>query len=102
MEKFVKIASVSEIPSGSAKQIEIEGKEIAVFNLQGQYFAIDNACTHVGGSLAEGTIVEDRVVCPWHGATFSIKTGEVLTPPAGEAVATYKVRVQGSDLEVEV
>ena len=102
MAKFVKVATVGELLSGSAKQIEVEGKKIALFNLQGQYFAIDNACTHVGGSLAEGTIVEDRVICPWHGANFSLKTGEALTPPAGEAVATYKVRVQGSDLEIEI
>ncbi len=102
MGKFVKVAKVEEVPPGTGQSVEIEGKTIALFNLNGQFYAIDNSCTHVGAPLAEGTIVEDRVICPWHGANFSIKTGEALTPPAGEGVAVYPVRVQGLDLEVEI
>lgn len=102
MGKFVKVAAAADVPPGSGKQVEVDDKTIALFNLNGQFYAIENSCTHAGGPLAEGTMVEDRVVCPWHGANFNIKTGEALTPPAGEGVAVYKVRVQGSDLEIEL
>lgn len=102
MGQFVKVASVSEIPAGQAKRVEAGGKEIALFNVGGTFCAIDNTCTHAGGPLAEGTVEGEQVQCPWHGARFSVKTGAVLTPPAGEGVAAYPVRVNGSDIEIEL
>ena len=102
MGNFVKAGTIAEVPPGQAKLIEIEGKQIALFNLDGTFYAIDNACTHVGGSLAEGFVEEGQVEGPWHGARFDIKTGAVLSAPAAEGVASYKVRVVGSDIEVEI
>ncbi|MBI1953491.1 MAG: non-heme iron oxygenase ferredoxin subunit [Candidatus Omnitrophica bacterium] len=102
MPKFVKVATTSEIPPGGAKCVEPEGKMIALFNLGGSFYAIDNSCTHVGGPLAEGAVDGEAVECPWHGARFNIKSGDVLSAPAGENVLSYKVRVSGSDIEIEV
>ena len=102
MGRFVKVASVGDVPPGSAKLAEVEDKQIALFNLGGAFYAIDNACTHAGASLAEGTIEENQVICPWHGANFDLQSGQALTPPAPEGVAVYKVRVQDSDVEIEL
>jgi len=102
MAQFVKVASAGELAPGSTKQVEVDGKTIALFNLDGNYFAIGNDCTHRGGPLAEGFVEGESVTCPWHGAQFNIKTGAVVGPPAAKGVAKYNVRVQGNDVEVEV
>jgi nitrite reductase/ring-hydroxylating ferredoxin subunit len=102
MAQFIKIASADELAAGSAKHVEVNGKSIALFNLDGNYYAIGNDCTHKGGPLAEGYVEGESVTCPWHGAQFNIKTGAVEGPPAAQNVARYNVRVQGNDVEVEV
>ena len=102
MSKFVKVASKSEIADGSAKCVEVEGQRIALFNLGGEFHAIDDTCTHQGGPLSEGTVDGDEVECPWHGARFNIKSGAVLGPPAPDAATRYNVRVTGDDVEVEL
>lgn len=102
MAEFVKVARTDEIPDGQAKLIEVNGNEIAIFNVQGSFHAIDNTCTHAGGPLCEGEIEGLEVTCPWHGAVFDITSGQVLGPPAGQAVNRYSVRVDGPDIEVEV
>ena len=82
--------------------VKVAGKEIALFQVQGKYYAIDNACTHVGGPLAEGDVEDTVVECPWHGSRFSLETGKVLYGPARTDVACYPVRREGDDIEVEV
>lgn len=81
---------------------EVNGREIAVFNVAGKFHAIDNTCTHVGGPLCEGEIDGFEVTCPWHGAVFDVTSGQALGPPASEPVTRYSVNVEGSDIEVEV
>ena len=100
--EFVKVASTSEIAPGQARLVNIKGKEIALFNIEGAFFALENACTHEEGPLAEGEIEGHEVTCPWHGARFDVRTGEVLCAPAYEDVARYNVRVAGMDIEVEI
>ena len=102
MPEFRKVATIDEIPIGQAKVVEVSGSEIAIFNIGGSYHAIDNTCTHVGGPLSEGEIDGAEVTCPWHGAMFDVTTGQVLGPPAANNVTRYNVRVDGSDIEVEV
>ena len=102
MPEFVKVAKTDEIPVGQAKLVEVNGNEIALFNVEGSYHAIDNTCTHVGGPLCEGELAGQEVTCPWHGAVFDVTSGQVLGPPAGQAVGRYDVRVNGTDIEVEV
>ncbi len=102
MGRLVKAARRSELPENDGTYVEVEGNRIALFNLEGEIYAIDNACTHVGGPLSLGRVKGDEVECPWHGSRFDIKTGEVRTFPAKEDVATYQVRVTGDDVEVEI
>ncbi len=102
MAEFVKVAKTTEIEPGQARLVEVKGKQIALFNVDGQFCALDNTCTHRGGPLADGEVSGYEVTCPFHGAKFDIRTGEVLGPPASQAVACYSVRVAGGDLEVEV
>jgi nitrite reductase (NADH) small subunit len=102
MAAFVRVAGIDEVAPGQAKSCEVGGKMIALFNIEGSFYAIDNTCTHRGGPLCEGELDGDEVTCPWHGAIFNVKTGNVLGPPAPRGVARYAVRVQRSDVEVEV
>ncbi len=102
MAGFVKVASTGDLAPGRGKMVEVSGKKIALFNLEGSFYAIDDTCPHVGGPLSEGEIQGEKVICPWHGSIFNIKTGEVLGPPARTEVASYNVRVEGTDIEVEV
>ena len=102
MAEFVKVAKTNEIEPGQARLVDIQGKRIALFNIDGTFFALDNTCTHRGGPLAEGKISGHEVTCPWHGATFDVRTGEVVSPPAQQAVARHGVRVMESDIEVEL
>ena len=102
MPEFVRVAKTENIPAGQARMVEVNGKEIALFNVAGSFHAIDNTCTHVGGPLCEGELEGIEVTCPWHGAVFDVTTGQMLGPPAPESVARYSVRVEGSDIEVEV
>ncbi len=102
MTDFVKVARTDEINPGQARSIDVKGKQIAVFNISGEFFAIDNMCTHEAGPLAEGEISGHEVTCPLHGAKFDVRTGEVLGPPAYDDVICYAVRVMGTDIEVDV
>jgi nitrite reductase/ring-hydroxylating ferredoxin subunit len=102
MAGFVKVAQSDEIAPGQGKMIEVGGKKIALFNVEGSFYAIDDTCTHRGGPLSEGSLDGKEVTCPWHGAIYDVITGEVLSPPAPKGVARYNVRVEGTDIEVEV
>jgi nitrite reductase/ring-hydroxylating ferredoxin subunit len=102
MADFVKVATTNEIEPGQARRVDVQGKSIALFNVEGQFFALDNTCTHRGGPLAEGEISGHEVTCPCHGARFDVRTGKVVGPPAQHAVARYGVRVTESDIEVEM
>ena len=102
MSDFIKIANVEELAPGQAKLVEVNGNEIALFNVGGRFHAIDNNCTHVGGPLCEGEINGSEVTCPWHGATFDVTTGRVLGPPAMEPVNRYNLRIADGSIEIEV
>jgi len=101
MGTLVKVAEKKDLPAGSAIAVDVNGKKIAIFNVKGQYYAIDDTCTHAGGSLSEGDVAETVVTCPWHGATFDITNGEVLGDPAPEGVKNYKVHLEGEDIKIE-
>lgn len=103
MAGYVKVAEKSQIPQNSGTCVEVEGRRIALFHAEdGRFYAIDDVCTHEEGPLSEGELDGDQVECPWHMATFNIKTGECTGPPADEDVAAYNVRLNGEDVEVEV
>ena len=101
MGTVIKVAEKKDLPAGSAIAVEVNGKEIALFNVDDKYYAIDNACTHVGGSLAEGSVDGNEVTCPLHGATFDITSGKVTGEPAEDDVKGYNVIVEGEDIKIE-
>lgn len=102
MGQYVKVATVNEIAEGQTKVVEVSGQRIALFNINGTFYAIDDTCPHRGGPLSEGFIENDEVTCPWHGARFRLATGDVLSSPATRGVQAFAVRVQGNDVEIEV
>jgi len=76
-----KLCSVSEIPESKVKAFKIEGKDIAVFNVEGKFYAIDRLCTHLRGNLAKGQLEGKTIKCPLHGSVFSLESGELISPP---------------------
>ena len=95
---FVKVAEVSDIPPGDMKAVRVGNEEILLVNVDGSFHACDDVCTHSYASLSEGDLDGAEVQCPLHGATFNVTTGEVLTPPAAEALRRFEVRVEGTDV----
>jgi nitrite reductase/ring-hydroxylating ferredoxin subunit len=100
--KLLKIAKTEDVRPGQAAAFKIEAQRIALFNVEGTYYAIGDTCTHRGGPLSEGDVQGAKVACPWHGANFDLKTGAVLEPPAQNGVPSYKVVIDGDVIKVEV
>ena len=92
-----KVASVGEIPLGAGRLIEVTEQEIALFNFNGEYYAISDMCPHRGASLAEGFLDGGKVFCPWHCFDFNLKTGECATVPS-LSVQAYEVKIVGEDI----
>jgi 3-phenylpropionate/trans-cinnamate dioxygenase ferredoxin component len=99
-DDYVTVAHVGEIPAGGVKVVRVGDQSLAIFNVEGSYYAMDDICTHDGGPLAEGIVEGDVIECPRHGARFAIKTGAVLCLPATSPVTTYPVRVEGDEIKV--
>lgn len=102
MAEWVKVAEVNELTPGEKKQIDLDGVEVALFNVDGEYYAIEDICTHDGAPLAHGKFVGEEITCPRHGARFNVKTGAALCMPAFEPVDCYPVKIEGDDILVEV
>lgn len=100
-KKFVKVASVSDLRPGERLWYDFPYETVVVFNVDGNYYAIADICTHDGGPLADGELEGCEIICPRHGARFDIRTGEALTMPAVVDVDSYEVRVEGDDILVE-
>ena len=102
MSDFVKVANFQDIPLGGSKLVEVETVRVAIFNLDGAILAIEDVCTHDGGPLVEGTIVNGcQVQCPRHGARFDIRTGAALSFPAFEPTNTYAVQLRDGEIWIE-
>ena len=102
MGRIVKVAETKDVPPGTAVAVDLEGRAVALFNVDGRFYAIDGTCTHRGGPLSEGELDGTVVTCPLHGARFDVTTGEVLGPPAARGVGRYDVRVEGEDVKIEI
>lgn len=102
MTKEFIVAKTNEIPLGSCKQVEVDGDPIAIFNLDGKFYATSDICTHAHAYLSEGHIHGDVVTCPLHGAEFNIKTGKNLKMPAVTPVQTYKIKIEGDLIKIVV
>lgn len=100
MTDWIRVARVEELPPGSRRVANVDGVAVVVFNIDGDYCAIENTCSHDDGELASGELLGEEIVCPRHGARFNLRTGAVTAPPACIAVATFPVRVAEGWLEV--
>lgn len=98
MANFRTVAKASEIGPGAMKLVDLDGEEVVVANVDGNFFAFGNTCTHVGGPLVKGNLKGDTVICPWHATVFNVKSGQPLEGPGEDPVPTYEVRVEGDDL----
>jgi 3-phenylpropionate/trans-cinnamate dioxygenase ferredoxin subunit len=101
MPDFVKVASLGELPPGGKKLLDLDGRAVALFNVEGVYYAIDDVCTHDGGPLAEGELEGTEIRCPRHGARFDVRTGKALSFPAFEPVETLTVEVRGDEIYLD-
>lgn len=101
MAKIVKVAQVSDLEPGQATVVHAEGEDIALFNVGGTFHAIHNTCLHKGGPLGEGELEGTTVTCPWHGWQYDVTTGSTMINPAVK-VASFPVKVEGSDILVEL
>ncbi len=101
MAEFVKVANLSDLGPGSSMTVEANGKAVALFNVDGTVYALDNTCLHRGGPLGEGFLEGDVVACPWHMWEYNVRTGEKVGDPSLK-VATYAVEVEGNDITVQV
>ena len=101
MSNFVRVASTGDLKPGENKVVSVDGAEVALFNVDGEFFATNNICLHRGGPLGEGFLDGDTVTCPWHGWRYNVKTGANATIPTAK-VATYQVKVEGENILVAV
>ncbi|MBI4374390.1 MAG: Rieske 2Fe-2S domain-containing protein [Deltaproteobacteria bacterium] len=101
MGDFVKAISKSDVPVHEGRVVEVKGKQIALFNVEGKICAIDNTCIHRGGPLGEGSFDGTVVTCPWHGWQYDVTTGVSPVNPAAK-VQTFPCKVEGNDVLIEV
>jgi len=101
MEKIF-VGKTTDITSGQMKKVSIDENEVVILNMDGNYFAIDDTCTHAGGSLSEGKLDDSRIICDWHGAQFDCKNGKLIKFPAKiNDLRTYKIIIEADKIFVE-
>jgi nitrite reductase/ring-hydroxylating ferredoxin subunit len=99
---FTKVATIEELPAGTARAVVINGRKLALFNLGGNLYAIEDTCPHRGAPLSEGECDGTTVICPWHGASFDLSSGAVLGPPASSGVMAFKVQLVGNEVQIDL
>ncbi len=99
---FVKVATMGELVAGKGKQFMVNGRAIALFNVDGKVFAIEDTCPHRGASLSEGETHLGQVMCPWHAARFDLATGQHLCPPAKSGVKSFPIQVVGDEVQIDI
>ena len=97
-----KVADLKTLPPGKSACVMFGGEKVALFNASGTVHAIADTCSHRGGPLSEGEVEGTTVTCPWHGASFDLKTGAALGPPATQGVKRYQVTMNGNEILLSV
>ncbi len=100
MSSWVVIGSADELANGERMVLQIDEKFVAVFNVDGDYFAIEDRCSHDDGELADGTLNGCEIECSRHGAKFDIRTGKAMSAPAIVDIDSYEVKVEGEELQL--
>lgn len=99
---LIRLCGIAEVADGNVLKVEHGDHAFAVYNVEGEFFVTDDACTHGPGSLSEGYLDGDVIECNFHGGQFNVRTGEVVGPPCMVPVKTYKVRIEDESVFVEV
>jgi nitrite reductase/ring-hydroxylating ferredoxin subunit len=99
MSQGVKVATTADVPPGKIKKVVVNGKEVALYNVDGKFYATTTLCPHQGGPLDEGEIDGDQVICPWHGWMFKICDGSAVMNPRIK-IKTYSVELVGNDIYI--
>lgn len=94
------VCALDALPPGEHVLADVDGADAAVFNVQGDIFAIEDVCTHDGAQLTGGPVIGCEIICPRHGARFNLKTGAALSPPAYEATAVFPVKIEDGNIYV--
>ena len=118
MVEYITVARLSDIRPGQMHYVDIDGLPIALANVAGTIYAdglpialanvagtiyaFGDSCRHEGGPLSSGVLIGDTVTCPWHGWTYSVRTGKSIVPPVGLRVPVYPVRVEGDDVIISI
>jgi nitrite reductase (NADH) small subunit len=98
---FVRAARKDEIPAGGVREFQVEGKTLAIANVDGKFLAIDNTCLHRGGPLAQGVLNGKTLTCPWHAWQYDMTSGKLTSNPAA-GVACFALEVRGEDIWAEI
>jgi len=101
MSEWIDVAPAADIAPGTWRTVDVDEVAVAVINLNGKFYAIEDMCTHDGGELTGGHIEGCEIICPRHGARFDITTGDVMAPPAYEPVETFPVRIEDGMVQVK-
>lgn len=101
MTEWIDVCGQNALADGENIVVDVDGADVAVFRIDGDYYAIEDVCTHDGAEIASGEVEGDEIICPRHGARFCIKTGEVTAPPAYEAIACFPVRIEDGRVQVK-
>lgn len=102
MPEFVRVAKISDLPDPGKKLVEVEDSLVLLLHVGGQFYCIDDVCTHDGGPLSEGKLTGCELACPRHGARFDIRTGKALSMPATEDTQLHQVKVEGDGVYVKL
>lgn len=102
MSDFVPVCGLNDIPDPGKQLLEIDDRVIVLFHIAGEFFCIDDVCTHDGGPLGEGALVDHTIECPRHFAKFDIRTGKAVTMPATQDTIAHEVKVEGGQVFVKI
>jgi len=100
--RWIDVLAETALADGEHEVVDVDGVDVAIFKIEGQYYAIEDVCSHDGGELASGELDGDEIVCPRHGARFCVKTGEVKCAPAYENLVSFPLRVVDGKVQLAV
>ena len=102
MSKFVTVAKTTEIPPGQVKCVEVDDYRLAICNVDGVFYCVEDTCTHDGGPLDQGKLQGEIIECPRHGARFNVTSGKVTRMPASASLETFPVKIEGDEIKVDL
>lgn len=99
---FVKVLQENDLKPNEIKGVQVDGKNLLIANISGEYFAIGNICMHMGCRLSNGTLIGENIECPCHGSTYNIRSGNIVKGPAKKSEPAYQVKMEGGQILVNV